>query len=509
MSLVVAVHSTTLLLMSRNTARISNIDPEATMAELADFFRAKGLLISPGQAHISLATGPDGLKMTTVSFRDEGSLKRALALPPQERQFRRRCVRLDDTFEGFTALSDGDKFDIIAIHDLNGHAFDTWQDHSSSFMWLRDSLPGSFPDARILLYGYSADILSSTLTGRLSALSDVFLENLRRERDFEMGSKPLIIMAHSLGGLVIKQALLSSNKRADARYSDIFTSIRGIMFFGTPHHKGGDTSTTILVCDVLQAFNIDGLVDAIREWDVKPLFLFNVTDEFLRVVNELRISIHTFVEEGRTKIGRWPIERNIQLVKEESATLGAAHERKVLVQANHADLCKFKDPTCPAYVAVCQGIHDLTAEIPSIATKRDVTNRPILCPTPASAPVLLSLESTPFIANDELHHTRGKIEELSDPGESNPIEYLSTGTAYLTALMSMSGLSSADDDRQDVDTILKTLTQYHVRMEFAARAANMYKRSLGQLALLCTSFANRIAQDSSRAPPHLPCLYVC
>ncbi|OCH87497.1 kinase-like protein [Obba rivulosa] len=451
--------------------------------------------------------------MATVSFRDEGDLNRALDLSPQERQFRGRCVRLDGSFEGFTALSDGDRFDIIAIHGLTGHAFDTWQDYNSSFMWLRDCLPECFPDARILLYGYSADILSSALAGRpsawsdilstaligrLSALSDMFLEDLRRERDFEMRSRPLIIIAHSLGGLIIKQALLSPGKRTDVRYTDIFTAIRGIMFFGTPHHKGGDISTMVLACDILQAFNINGLVDALRVWDVKPLLLFNSTDEFRRVVNELGISIHTFVEEGRIKIVPWPIQQNIQLVEEESASLGAAHERKVFVQANHADLCRFEDPSYPAYVAVCKGIYDLTAEILSNPTERDSTNGPALSSAPASVPALLSLEYPPFIADNELHHTRAKMEELSDPGDSSSVEYLSPGTADQMAVMSMSGLSSADDDGQGIDAILKTLTECHVRMESAARMANMYKRSLGQLALLCASFTNNIAKDISR-----------
>ncbi|EMD31498.1 hypothetical protein CERSUDRAFT_119715, partial [Gelatoporia subvermispora B] len=318
---------------------------------------------------MSLATGLQGLKVATVSFTDEGALSRALGLQPHERQLHGRCISLDKSFGGLTALSDGCDFDIVAIHGLNDHAFDTWQDASSSFMWLRDSLPGKFPGARVLLYGYNPDMLSDTLTGRLCALASMFLEHLRRERDSERQRKrPLIVMAHSLGGLIIKQVLLTASNRTDARFKDIIESIRGIMFFGTPQNKGNDVSTTFLVCDILRAFNIDGLVDALKEWDVKPLFLYNSTAEFRLIIEQLGIVVHTFIEDQRTQIGRWPLERNIRLVDERSATLGAAREHKTIVPANHASLCKFKGATNPTYTTVCQGISELIADIKPVVT---------------------------------------------------------------------------------------------------------------------------------------------
>lgn len=73
---------------------------------------------------------------------------------------------------------------IVALHGLNGHAFGTWEytDKTDRCMWLRDFLPEHVPAARVLTYGYNANVLSDVSTGRLRSYAETFLEALRRER---------------------------------------------------------------------------------------------------------------------------------------------------------------------------------------------------------------------------------------------------------------------------------------------------------------------------------------
>lgn len=106
---------------------------------------------------------------------------------------------------------------VVALHGLNGHAFDTWKYRSSSdsndsfmclrdyrsssdgndcFMWLRDSLPKHFPGARVLTYGYNANVLSDVSTGRLRTFADTFLEKLRLEREDKVVSESLPSSVH-------------------------------------------------------------------------------------------------------------------------------------------------------------------------------------------------------------------------------------------------------------------------------------------------------------------------
>jgi hypothetical protein len=61
-----------------------------------------------------------------------------------------------------------------------GDAYTTWT-HSNGHFWLRDSLPGMFPGARIFSYGYPAGIFSLEM-GRIEDHAALLLEELRDER---------------------------------------------------------------------------------------------------------------------------------------------------------------------------------------------------------------------------------------------------------------------------------------------------------------------------------------
>ncbi|KAJ7290249.1 Alpha/Beta hydrolase protein [Mycena rebaudengoi] len=300
--------------MSRCTARITYLDSATTQIEIANFFQGNGLAISPGQSRISLATGLEGSKVATVTFQTGEILGRALKLAPQERLLHDRHISLDATFDGFTPLSDGDKIDIVALHGLNGHAFDTWQYHSNDdcFMWLRDSLPEHFPGVRVLTYGYNANVISDVSTGRIRTFAETFLEKLKQERDSEgHRHKPLVLMAHSLGGLVLKQALIVGSNRADMRYKDVLESIHAVMFFGTPHQGGNGVGTGEFLANLLRAVNLDARSDLIRELNPNSLFLFDLTGDFRQVIENLGTVIYTFFEGKETQIGKWPVKRKL------------------------------------------------------------------------------------------------------------------------------------------------------------------------------------------------------
>ncbi len=62
------------------------------------------------------------------------------------------------------------------------------------------------------------------------------VEAIRIERD-EAQSRPIIFLCHSMGGLLVKQALVNAHN--NPRYTTIKTATSGLAFFATPH-DGGD-----------------------------------------------------------------------------------------------------------------------------------------------------------------------------------------------------------------------------------------------------------------------------
>jgi hypothetical protein len=49
-------------------------------------------------------------------------------------------------------------FDIIFVHGLTGNSFDTWLDKNANIYWPVDLLAKDIEDARILAFGYDADV---------------------------------------------------------------------------------------------------------------------------------------------------------------------------------------------------------------------------------------------------------------------------------------------------------------------------------------------------------------
>jgi surfactin synthase thioesterase subunit len=93
---------------------------------------------------------------------------------------------------------------VLALSGLDGHAFDSFKSRSSSYMWLCDSLPRDLPGARIMLYGHE---LQNEEGGHLFNLKTAGAE-LRKyitRMAAIFKAKPLLFVAHSLGGIIMKE----------------------------------------------------------------------------------------------------------------------------------------------------------------------------------------------------------------------------------------------------------------------------------------------------------------
>ncbi|KAI5837656.1 hypothetical protein DFP73DRAFT_531594 [Morchella snyderi] len=85
-------------------------------------------------------------------------------------------------------------------------------------MWVRDFLAKDLkhrqePRVRILTYGYNSGLLSNTSTAGIAEFAQGLLEsvtNARRLSDQE--ERPIVFVAHSLGGIVVKKALVKASK---------------------------------------------------------------------------------------------------------------------------------------------------------------------------------------------------------------------------------------------------------------------------------------------------------
>ncbi|KAH0348155.1 peptidase family M13, partial [Aureobasidium melanogenum] len=92
--------------------------------------------------------------------------------------------------------------------------------------------------ARILLYGYNSEptnfykIATNRMT--ISQHANDLLHRVTRVR-VQDPNRPLIFIAHSLGGIIVKRALIESRDTLRQADQNLLLSCRGIIFMGTPH----------------------------------------------------------------------------------------------------------------------------------------------------------------------------------------------------------------------------------------------------------------------------------
>ena len=112
-------------------------------------------------------------------------------------------------------------------------------------MWIRDQLPRALPDIRYILYGYDSPLLTNSFQ-TIFDLSRGFVEQLRSQGWTLSTSKPLLFLAHSLGGLVLKQAFTIVANHPD--YGPLKNAIRGAILFGVPNF-GMEQSALLAVAE--------------------------------------------------------------------------------------------------------------------------------------------------------------------------------------------------------------------------------------------------------------------
>jgi hypothetical protein len=112
----------------------------------------------------------------------------------------------DRCFVCLWACFDSDS-SIVAVHGLNpankaSHAELTWT--AGGKLWLRDFLPKRLPKARVLLFGYNSNVAFETSTAGVWEQAENLLNLLDLHRK-EDKNRPIIFLAHSLGGIVVKR----------------------------------------------------------------------------------------------------------------------------------------------------------------------------------------------------------------------------------------------------------------------------------------------------------------
>ncbi|KAL8860796.1 MAG: hypothetical protein Q9178_002826 [Gyalolechia marmorata] len=283
---------------------------------------------------------------------------------------------------GLTEVSSpagGSNVDVVFVHGINGHPYDTWTSEKYKTFWPAQLLPPLIEEAkaRVLVYGYDADtgspteqISSSSKTpdvdghqnyrtplaqDRIHHHAETLVASLcANRRNRHAVRHPIVFVAHSLGGIVVKRALIHSAwiRGQNTRHlRSIAISTYGVLFLGTPHfgmqvakwNSWSDDITCTTQSSGLQAPIFDAL---------KPNseILQNIDRQFSELAREFHIFY--FHEMKPTKLANgWRY-----IVDEVSAAPVTQDVERAGIQQDHIHMCTFEDDGTPGFELVTEAI---------------------------------------------------------------------------------------------------------------------------------------------------------
>lgn len=244
------------------------------------------------------------------------------------------------------------ELDVVFIHGLGGHHHSTWtfvppktllekvlrpQKSSSRFFW-PERLSADFSVADVWTIGYPADAFSWR-NGQSMPIIDRATNILQLMHLKGLGRRPTVYIAHSLGGLVLKQMLRAGASQENPDWRKIAESAVGILFLATPHAGSYLASIANSLRIVTRAtWSIEGL-------RANETYLRDLDNWFRTYFQDTEMLCHALRETKKT--------HGTMVVDATSADPKIHNVSVIPVDKNHLTICKPSDVNDQVYLEAC------------------------------------------------------------------------------------------------------------------------------------------------------------
>ncbi|KAL2649761.1 hypothetical protein R1flu_017889 [Riccia fluitans] len=257
------------------------------------------------------------------------------------------------------------QIDIFFFHglQLEGNSvphLSTWRSgNASQELWPQTWLRTRYQDARIILLSYDASAIVTNTEGRMSlyAIAETLLQDILTARNGVGRNRPVILIGHSFGGLVIKQLCLYAHRRKGAvdepsEVIDFLETIRGVFFYSTPHHGFSDEARSMLFnrrCDKTLVTN-KALLRFVEVLDADAAILHQGFNNILKTYSWKICGV------GEAH----PIEgASLPLVPDASSRFG---DEYCVLDCDHFSICKPENPKSSSYLQLVKLIDSVYEE---------------------------------------------------------------------------------------------------------------------------------------------------
>jgi hypothetical protein len=235
------------------------------------------------------------------------------------------------------------ELDIVFVHGLNGHPRETWEptkpnllrrlwlaisrqipkDRIESLFW-PDWIAKEFPKAAVWSLGYPA--ASTAWRGHAMSLTDRSRNILQLFHLNGIGRRPLILIVHSLGGLLVKQILQTARTQNNPLWLTVGQAVKGTLFLATPH-SGAFLSSIVSVFRIVSRANC-----TISDLEPHKPYLRDLNEWFRSNFDALGLRAHVLRETKKTS--------GVMVVDPTSADPGIQAIRVIPVDKDHISICK-------------------------------------------------------------------------------------------------------------------------------------------------------------------------
>jgi pimeloyl-ACP methyl ester carboxylesterase len=260
---------------------------------------------------------------------------------------------------------------IVFIHGLDGDVRSTWMSNPKVAATLWPKWLGEDTQCPVWLLGYGA--ATSRWKGDAMALprqATAVLECLASEPVLVAG--PLVLVGHSLGGLVIKTALKQGMGRDVERHRHVVQSIKGIAFVGTPHFGSR-------LASIASSLRIVRANPQVSDLAMDDAYLEELNQLFVKLQGDLGIKVRVYSETQPLRLTgllRW-LPLGATVVSPSSSQPHIPGEAGTPVEADHRSICKPEGRTVGIYPSMKAFIGEVEAAVAPQTTTAASGPRPV------------------------------------------------------------------------------------------------------------------------------------
>lgn len=221
--------------------------------------------------------------------------------------------------------------------------------------WPLDLLPNDCNNTRIFTWGYDSVVAKffrgPTNKNNIFAYAKDLLYLLSNKR-LDCKGRPLVFIAHSMGGIIVKDVIRRAAIEPDKNLNDIYLSTIAIFFLGTPHRGSQMGELGEVVRRIVSAVGFSTNDQSIRNLQINSSDLEIIHEGFISLYErpDRHFEVCTFQEaQGMTGVSYGKLDHK---VVENISSILTGSERIQTINANHMSMCRFADRTEDGYQKV-------------------------------------------------------------------------------------------------------------------------------------------------------------